>query len=121
MNGKQKLARAKSFVAQNDLELQHATMLLGGAPALLRLQRLRSKLQKDTTFFVSHRHALQWLRGLLSLENSYEDNDDFFMAISPNDPIIWSICELTEAMDKLLYDIGSQYCGSAPVLNVAAA
>jgi hypothetical protein len=120
MNGKQKLARAKSFVAQNDLELQHATMLLGGAPALLRLQRLRSKLQKDTTFFVSHRHALQWLRGLLSLENSYEDNDEFFMAISPNDPIIWMFCELTEAIDKLLYDLGSPNSGSASALSAAA-
>lgn len=120
MNGKQKLARAKSFFAQNDLELQHATMLIGGAPALLRLQRLRSKLQKDTNFFVSHRHALQWLRGLLSLENFYDDSDDFFMAISPNDPIIWTLCKLTEAIDKLLYDLGSANAGSASALSAAA-
>jgi hypothetical protein len=120
MNGKQKLARAKSFVAQNDLKLQQATMLIGGAPALLRLQRLRRKLQKDTTFLVSHRHGLQWLRSLLSLENLYEDNDEFFMAISPNDPIIWMFCELTEAMDKLLYDLGSPNLGSASALSAAA-
>lgn len=120
MNGKHKLAHAKSFVAQNDLKLQHATMLIGGAPALLRLQRLRRKLQKDTTFLVNHRHGLQWLRSLLSLENLYEDNHEFNIAISPNDPIIWMFCELTEAIDKLLYDLGTENSGSASVLNSAA-
>jgi hypothetical protein len=37
MTRKQFLARVKAFIAQNDLDLQNAVLLLGGVSALMRL------------------------------------------------------------------------------------
>ena len=44
MTRKNLLALLKSYIAQYDLDLQHAVLLLGGSTALMRLQRFRETL-----------------------------------------------------------------------------
>lgn len=107
MTRQQILARVKSFIAQYDLDLQHSVLLLGGAPALMRLQRFRRSLTSDPKSIRLTRE-LTWLNDLLSLENVGDidrEESGFFSAIHPNDPAVWAICALTEAVSTLKADI----------------
>tara|TARA_R110002049_G_scaffold2822_3_gene22831 strand:- start:1584 stop:1958 length:375 start_codon:yes stop_codon:yes gene_type:complete len=105
MTRKQFLARVKAFIAQNDLDLQHAVLLLGGAPALTRLQRFRRALNTSSNKSIRLRRELTWLHDLLSLEHVGDfdaDEAGHFAMIDPADPVVWSICTLTEAVADLI-------------------
>jgi hypothetical protein len=105
MTRKQFLARLKAFIAQNDLDLQNAVLLLGGAPALMRLQRFRRTLNTSSNKSIRLRRELTWLHDLLSLEHAGDfDTEEagHFAMIDPADPVVWSICTLTEAVAELI-------------------
>ena len=68
MNRKRIIALVKSFIEQNDIELQNAALLLGGSSALMRLQRLRRTIATSDKIEMRHRRELNWLSNLLGLE-----------------------------------------------------
>jgi len=105
MTRKQFLARVNAFLAQFDLDLQNAVLLLGGAPALMRLQRFRRSLSSANDKTIRLRRELHWLHDLLSLENvgDYETEEaGFFAMIEPEDPVVWNICMLTDTVEDLV-------------------
>ena len=105
MNRKQFYASVKSFITQNDMDLQNAVLLLGGAPALMRIQRLRRSLAKPHNKGGQIGRELNWLYDLLSLENVGDfgaEEAGYFAMINPDHPVVWSICLLTEAVADLI-------------------
>ncbi len=107
MTRQQILARVKSFIAQYDLDLQHSVLLLGGAPALMRLQRFRRSLTSDPKSIRLTRE-LTWLNDLLSLENVGDvdrEESGYFAMIHPDDPAVWAICALTDTVSALKADL----------------
>ena len=105
MTRKHLLALLKSFIAQHDLDLQNAVLLLGGGAALMRLQRFRRALSASKPKYHRLRRELNWLCGLLCLEN-VEDVDSeeagHFAMIDPADDVVWTICVLTDIAQGLL-------------------
>ncbi|AML52804.1 hypothetical protein RC74_17455 [Falsihalocynthiibacter arcticus] len=104
MNRKQLLAAVKAFIAQNDMELQNAVLLLGGSVALMRLQRFRRALTAPNGK-VRLLRELNWLHGLLGLEHVADfDREEagYCAMINPEDPVVWQICLLTEAVGALI-------------------
>ena len=124
MNRKQILALVKSFIAQYDLDLQNAVFLLGGSAALMRLQRFRRSLSASNATGVRLHRELNWLHELLSLENvgdPYSEEAGCFSMINPEDPVVWNICILTEAVSDLISDVaGIRAAGNDRVSEVAA-
>jgi hypothetical protein len=106
MTKTQKRALALNFLSRNDLTLQHAVLLLGGAHALWRLQRLRQSLAKSAHFASGHRNGLNWLHGLLSLEIVEHDGPIEIMAVNPDDPAVYEICLLSEACGQVIKRLG---------------
>jgi hypothetical protein len=108
MTRKQFLARVKAFIAQYDLDLQNAVLLLGGAPALMRLQRFRRSLNASNDKSVRLHREFNWLYDLLRLETVGDfdtEESGHFAMIDPEDPVVWSICTLTEAVADLINDL----------------
>ncbi len=123
MNSAQKLARVSTFVAQNDLELQHACLLLGGAAALGRLQRFRRRLALADKLATTHRRDLIWLQGLFGLENVHEAESDeaiCFAELSLDDPTIFSVCMITDALNALIDELDHRSSASDDSVSVAA-
>ncbi|MBR9892043.1 hypothetical protein [Salipiger bermudensis] len=109
MNAIQKRARVQSFLAQYDLDLQHACLLIGGPPALQRLQRFRRALAIAERLSSSHRRELAWLKRLLAndfLPDLGFEEDAFHAEVDPSDPAIYTLCELVEAIDALITELG---------------
>jgi hypothetical protein len=106
MTKTQKRALALNFLSRNDLQLQNAVLLLGGAQALWRLQRLRQSLATSAQFTSRHRNGLNWLNDLLSLKFVEYDNTMELMAIDPMDPAVHDVCLLSEACDRMLTRLG---------------
>ncbi|WP_295512907.1 hypothetical protein [uncultured Sulfitobacter sp.] len=106
MTKTQKRALALNFLSHNDLQLQHAVLLLGGARALWRLQRLRQSLATSAQFTSGHRRGLNWLDGLLSLELIEPVDPMEFMSIDPDDPAVYEICLLSEACGQVIKRLG---------------
>ncbi len=107
MTRKHVRALLKSFMAQNDVDLQNAVLLLGGSAALMRLQRLRRSMSDKDAKFAKLQRELNWLCDLLSLENVADiDGEEFgyFAEIDPADDAVWMICGLTEAAQDLLQE-----------------
>ncbi len=99
------LALVRSFIAQYDLDLQNAVLLLGGSTALMRLQRFRRSLSAAKPKFYRLRRELNWLCDLLSLEHVGDidsDESGYFADIDPNDDAVWTICILTDIAQGLL-------------------
>ena len=105
MTRKHLLALLKSFMAQNDVDLQNAVLLLGGSAALMRLQRFRRIMADKNAKFAKQKRELNWLCDLLSLENVADidrEESGCFAEIDPDDDAVWMICELTESVQDLL-------------------
>ncbi len=105
MTRKQMLSETRAFVEANDLDLQNATLLLGGAAALRRFQSLRRMLRASKGFEAGHKRELRRLFALLSLEHVHDpdrEESGFFAEIGPDDPVVWSICMLTDQLGNLL-------------------
>ncbi|MEH6648381.1 hypothetical protein [Sulfitobacter sp.] len=113
MTKTEKRALALNFLSRNDLQLQNAVLLLGGAHALWQLQRLRQSLAKSAHFTSSHRNGLNWLQGLLSLTFVEHDDTMDLMAIDPMDPAVDDVCLLSEACDRMLKCLGKPGDGAA--------
>jgi hypothetical protein len=99
------LALIRSYIAQYDLELQNAVLLLGGSAALMRLQRFRRALSVPKPKILHLQRELTWLCDLLSLEfvgDIDSDESGYFAAISPNDDAVWMICLLTDIAKGIL-------------------
>lgn len=108
MNKKQILMNVGEFLETADLDLQHAALLLGGAPALMRLQRLRASVATADTYTIRHRRGLEWLRDLLALEHVGDPDraeGGYFAEISPEDPVVLVICGLTDRLENLIAEI----------------
>lgn len=102
---KQFLAQVKSFIAQHDLDLQHSVLLLGGSPALMRLQRFRQSLTGANGKSLRLARELNWLHDLLSLEHVADidrEESAYFAMIDLDDQAVWAICTLTEAVSALI-------------------
>lgn len=112
MTKTQKRALALNFLSRNDLQLQNAVLLLGGAQALWRLQRLRQSLATSAQFTSRHRNGLNWLNDLLSLKFVEYDDTMELMAIDPMDPAVHDVCLLSEACDRMLRRLGKPGDGS---------
>lgn len=105
MNKKQILPHVGEFLETADLDLQHAVLMLGGAPALMRLQRLRASVATADAYTIWHRRGLEWLRDLLALEHVGDldrDESGYFAEISPEDPAVLVICGLTDQLEALI-------------------
>ncbi len=105
MTRKHLIALLKSFMAQNDVDLQNAVLLLGGSAALMRLQRFRRSMSDTNAKFAKQKRELYWLCDLLNLENVADidrDESGYFAEIDPADDAVWMICGLTEAAQDLL-------------------
>lgn len=105
MTRKHVLALLKSFMAQKDVDLQNAVLLLGGSAALMRLQRFRRSMSDKNAKFRKQKHELNWLCDLLSLENVADidrEESGYFAEIDPADDAVWMICGLTESVQDLL-------------------
>jgi len=99
------LALIKSYIAQYDIDIQHAVLLLGGRPALMRLQRFRRAMAGKNPKLYHLRRELNWLCDLLSLEHVGDidsDESGYFADIDPNDDAVWTICILTDIAQGLL-------------------
>ncbi len=108
MKRSKKLELCKEFLATADLDLQHGVLLLGGSSALMRLQRFRAAIASADGFKSSHRRELTWLKSLFGLEHAGDiDHDEFFYfsELSPEDPIVASLCLLYEQIVDLLNNI----------------
>jgi hypothetical protein len=108
MKRKQFLALVQSFIAQNDMDLQNAVLLLGGSSALMRLQRFRRSLMSLDPKIIHLTQDLTWLNDLLSLEHVGDvdrEESGYFSIIDPDDPAVWAICALTEAVSALLAEL----------------
>tara|TARA_R110000850_G_scaffold81352_3_gene174842 strand:- start:2941 stop:3315 length:375 start_codon:yes stop_codon:yes gene_type:complete len=124
MTRKQFLAHVKAFIAQNDLDLQNAVLLLGGAQALMRLHRFRRTLNTSSNKSIRLRRELTWLHDLLSLEHVGDfDTEEagHFVMIDPADPVVWSICTLTEAVADLIDGLDEQRAASGDLNGEVAA
>lgn len=109
MTNHQKRALVLRFLETHDLDLQHAVLQLGGAAALMRLQRLRRALHVDGHFTSAHRRGLTWLHGLLVLEHVHDfasEEAGCFVMLSHADPVVSTICRLSEALEGLLTRLG---------------
>lgn len=105
MNRKHLIALVKSFIAENDLDMQHAALLLGGPPALARLQRFRRLLSAAPQKVQRVNHELKWLHSLFSLENVGDidsEESGYFAMIDPDDRAVGTICVLVENIEELL-------------------
>ncbi len=105
MTRKHFLTLLKSFIAQYDLELQNAVLLLGGSAALMRLQRFRRALSAKNPEFFNLQRELNWLCDLLSLETVGDidsEESGYFATIDPDDDAVWTICVLTDIAQSLL-------------------
>jgi len=107
MTKSQKRALALQFLSRNDLHLQNAVLMLGGAPALWRLQRLRQSLAKTPGFNTSHRRGLTWLHRLLALEDIGQEDPMDMMVLNPADPAVHDICLLSESCARLMARLGT--------------
>tara|TARA_R110000787_G_scaffold91830_2_gene193460 strand:- start:74 stop:448 length:375 start_codon:yes stop_codon:yes gene_type:complete len=108
MKRKQFLALVQSYIAQNDMDLQNAVLLLGGSSALMRLQRFRRSLMSLDPKTIHLTRDLTWLNDLLSLEHVGDvdrEESGYFSTIHPDDPEVWTICALTEAVSALLAEL----------------
>ena len=124
MTRKQFLAHVKAFIAQNDLDLQNAVLLLGGASALMRLHRFRRTLNTSSSKSIRLRRELTWLHDLLSLEHVGDfdaDESAHFAMIDPEDPVVWSICTLTETVADLIDGLGALQAASGDLDGEVAA
>lgn len=115
MTKTQKRALALNFLSRNDLQLQHAVLLLAGSHSLWRLQRLRQSLATSPHFTSTHRREVNWLHRLLSLEMMEHEDTMSFFEIEPDDPAIHDICLLSEACDQMLKRLGKPGDGVAQV------
>lgn len=105
MTRKHLIALIKSYIAQYDLDLQNAVLLLGGSAALMRLQRFRRALSVPNPKFIRVQRELHWLCDLLSLENVGDIDSaesGYFAMIDPDDDAVWTICVLTDIAQGLL-------------------
>jgi len=94
-------------MAQYDLDLQHAVLLLGGPTALMRLQRFRRALSAPKPKYDRLHRELNWLCDLLNLEHvgDFESEESGrFAMIDPTDDAVWMICVLTDIAQGLLDD-----------------
>lgn len=105
MTRKHLIALIKTYIAQYDLDLQNAVLLLGGGAALMRLQRFRKTLSAPAPKYDRLHREINWLCDLLSLTN-VEDVDSeesgYFAMIDPADDVVWTICVLTDIAQGLL-------------------
>ncbi|WP_226558724.1 hypothetical protein [Salipiger thiooxidans] len=109
MNSIQKLALVKSFLARHDLDLQNGCLQLGGPPALGRLQRFRRAVATAERLSSDHRRSLSWIQELFGLERVHDldfEEAEYFVAVEMEDPFILGVCEVTEALDALLIELG---------------
>lgn len=123
MNNNHVLPRVRDFLETSDLDLQHATLLLGGSPALMRLQRLRSSLAVADKFTKRHVVELEWLHDLLGLEHVSDpmrEESAFFALISPEDPVVPVICGLTESLSGLISSVHEAKIKSTTLSSAAA-
>ncbi|WP_093925530.1 hypothetical protein [Sulfitobacter brevis] len=107
MTKSQKRALALQFLSRNDLHLQNAVLMLGGAPALWRLQRLRQSLAKSPGFNTGQRRGLTWLHRLLALEDIGQEGPMDMMFLNPADPAVHDICLLSESCARLMARLGT--------------
>ncbi len=102
------LALVKSFMAEYDMDLQNAVLLLGGPAALMRLQRFRRALATPKPKYDRLHRELNWLCDLLSLEHVGDfDSEEagHFAMIDPDDDVVWTICVLTDITQVLLDEL----------------
>ena len=109
MNAIQKRAEVQRFLAQYDLDLQHTCLLIGGPPALRRLQCFRRSIALTERLSSCHRRELGWLERLLrndAVHDLESEEAAYHSDLHPSDPSIYTICALTEAVDQLISELG---------------
>ena len=69
------------------------------------MQRFRRTLNTSSNKSIRLRRELTWLNDLLSLEHFGDfdtEESGHFAMIDPEDPVVWSICTLTEGVADLI-------------------
>ena len=99
------LASLKEFLSERLCALRSAALLLGGAQAARRFDRLASALFDASRLTQRLRRELDWLMSLLTLERvDVFDCEEAacFAAIDPASPAVDEICLLTDALQERL-------------------
>ncbi len=94
------LACLNWLIAHHDA-LRSSAHLLGGNAAAKRVERLIDAASRQTTASRLFMAELDWLHGLLTLQN-VGNSDSIealcFGGIDPESPVVWEICLLSEAL-----------------------
>ncbi|MDE3240929.1 MAG: hypothetical protein KGN33_18385 [Paracoccaceae bacterium] len=104
------MATVRRFLAEQAEAIRNAAFLLGGKPADRRYAQFICDVREAPAFTRHLRSELVALHQLLSLENVSDPEAPeaaFFAAIDPADPVVFDICQLTDAVYDLLVEIGS--------------
>ena len=99
------LASLKEFLSERLCALRSAALLLGGAQAARRFDRLASALLDALCLTHRLRRELDWLMSLLTLErvDVYDaDEAACFATIDPASPAVEEICLVTDALQEHL-------------------
>ena len=106
------ITRVRDFLKAHDMKLQDASHWLGGRAALMRCHRLRQRVANASKMDYGIRRELNWLADLLALRAI--DDCEFVESscvtdIDIHDPIVETICLLSEEIDLLVRDIAPEY------------
>ncbi|WP_209427454.1 hypothetical protein [Pararhodobacter sp. SW119] len=97
------------FAAENADGLVGAAALLGGRRGKQLAHTLIERLAVDRQISASTHRALEALRALLALENVHDENREEagnFAMIDPADPVVETICLLTDSYTEALVRSG---------------
>ncbi|SPJ29407.1 hypothetical protein [Falsiruegeria mediterranea] len=99
------------FLFAHDEALQNAALLLGGAPALRRVQSLLDSLSRARHLTRKVKLDLVALYQVLSLENvGYPDTLEtaLFADLDPSEPMVEDICLLTDGLRDRMESIDKE-------------
>ncbi len=124
MKKRTNLLGVRTFLEAHDMELQNAALRLGGRAALMRFHRLRRKVATAVAIDYGIRRELDWLAGLLGLENANDLDSPESICLADldlDDPFVWTACLLLDQLDLLLQEIAPDYGQVTIQSNVNAA
>ncbi|AML53021.1 hypothetical protein [Falsihalocynthiibacter arcticus] len=107
-----------SFLTHNYEPLRNAAFLLGGGPALRRIQSLCDDLRSNQTLTRSSKRNLVELHKVLSLYYVADPErleHGLFARIDPYDPVVEEICLLTDGLMDHMRAIDN--ASNAPVFH----
>lgn len=116
------IARLQTFMLDHAAAFHCAAKLLGGPSATRRCARLLSDIGTAVAPTRRLRRELDWLHGLLTLENVHDIESEEaarFSLIDPADPRVAEICALADALRDQIEGLASKPANVAGVAAIA--